>query len=96
VDDEIEGIVRLFESDEHDPVNIGNPHEFTIMQLADFILRLTGSSSKLVREPLPTDDPKQRKPDISRAKLLLGWEPAVPLEEGLRRTIEHFRKVVIE
>jgi len=96
IDDEIDGIVRLFESDEHDPVNIGNPHEFTIIQLADIVLRLTGSSSKLVREPLPTDDPKQRRPDISRAKLLLGWEPAVPLEEGLRRTIEHFRKVVIE
>ena len=94
VDDEIDGIVRLFESDEHDPVNIGNPHEFTILQLADIVLRLTASSSKLVRESLPTDDPKQRKPDISRAKQILGWEPTVPLEEGLGRTVEHFRAVL--
>jgi dTDP-glucose 4,6-dehydratase len=96
IDDEIDGIVRLFECEVHEPVNIGNPGEFTVQQLAEIVLGLTGSSSEVVYHPLPIDDPKQRRPDISRAKQLLGWEPAVPLEEGLRRTIEHFRKVVIE
>jgi dTDP-glucose 4,6-dehydratase len=94
VDDEVDGIVRLFNSDEHDPVNVGNPGEFTVRQLADLVVRLTGSSSELVLEPLPTDDPKVRRPDITRAREILEWEPAVSLEEGLHRTIEYFRSVV--
>jgi dTDP-glucose 4,6-dehydratase len=92
VDDLIEGIVRLFESDEHDPVNIGNPNEFTVRELADIVIRVTESASEVVLEPLPTDDPKQRQPDISRAKQLLGWEPKVPLEDGLARTVPYFRE----
>ncbi len=92
VDDLIEGIVRLFERGGPDPVNVGNPREFTVRQLADLVLRLTGSRSQVVCHPLPTDDPKQRRPDISQAKRLLGWEPTVPLEEGLRRTIDYFQK----
>jgi len=94
VEDEVDGIVRLFNSDEHDPVNIGNPGEFTVRELADIVLRLTGSSSELILEPLPTDDPKVRQPDITRAREILGWEPTVSLEDGLSRTIEYFRQVV--
>jgi dTDP-glucose 4,6-dehydratase len=90
-DDEVEGIYRLFQSSEHDPVNIGNPGEFTVRQLAELIIELTGTKSKLVTHPLPADDPKVRKPDISRAKQLLGWEPTVALREGLVRTIDYFR-----
>lgn len=95
VDDLIEGIVRLFASGGHEPVNIGNPNEFTVSQLAEIVLRLTGSHSSVVHEPLPEDDPKQRQPDISRAKRELGWEPAVSLEDGLRRTIEYFQKALV-
>jgi dTDP-glucose 4,6-dehydratase len=91
VDDLIEGIVRLFFSDTADPVNIGNPVEFTVRQLAEIVLRLTGSPSEVVERPLPVDDPRVRRPDITRARARLGWEPAVPLEEGLRRTIAYFR-----
>ena len=91
VDDLIEGIVRLFERGGPDPTNIGNPDEFTVRQLADVVLRLTGSRSPVVERPLPTDDPKVRQPDITRARQVLGWEPKVPLEAGLRRTIEYFR-----
>jgi dTDP-glucose 4,6-dehydratase len=91
VDDLIEGIVRLFFSDTADPVNIGNPVEFTVRQLAEVVLRLTGSPSEVVERPLPVDDPRVRRPDITRARARLGWEPAVPLEEGLRRTIAYFR-----
>jgi dTDP-glucose 4,6-dehydratase len=94
VDDEIEGIVRLFERGDAEPTNVGNPHEFTVSELAEKVLQLTGSKSKLVREPLPTDDPKVRQPDIGKAKKQLGWEPTVTLEDGLVRTIEHFRKVL--
>ena len=90
VDDLIEGIVRLFERGGPDPTNIGNPDEFTVRQLADVVLRLTGSRSPVVERPLPTDDPKVRQPDITRARQVLGWEPKVPLEAGLRRTIEYF------
>jgi dTDP-glucose 4,6-dehydratase len=91
VDDLVDGIVRLFHSAETDPVNIGNPVEFTVRQLADHVLRLTGSTSRIVAEPLPQDDPKVRQPDITRARTLLGWEPKVPLEQGLERAIAFFR-----
>ncbi len=87
----MDGIIRLLESDQHGPINIGNPHEMTIEQIAREILRLTGSTSQLVYKPLPEDDPKVRQPDITRARTLLGWEPKVTLEEGLTRTLEYFR-----
>jgi dTDP-glucose 4,6-dehydratase len=87
VDDLIRGIVTLTESGEHFPVNLGNPAEFTLLELAELVLRLTGSSSETVFEALPEDDPQQRQPDITRAKELLGWEPEIPLEEGLRRLL---------
>nr|WP_211112488.1 UDP-glucuronic acid decarboxylase family protein [Azospirillum sp. SYSU D00513] len=92
VDDLIEGFVRLMDSpdDITGPINIGNPGEFTILQLAETVIRLTGSKSRIERRPLPTDDPKQRKPDITRAKSLLGWEPSIRLEEGLGKTIAYF------
>jgi dTDP-glucose 4,6-dehydratase len=91
VSDLIDGIMRLFLSDLTDPTNVGNPHEFTVLQLAEAVLRLTGSKSSLERRPLPTDDPRVRQPDISRARRLLGWEPSVELEDGLRRTIAFFQ-----
>ncbi len=91
VEDEVEGIYRLFTSDERMPVNIGNPNEFTVRQLAELVRELTGSSSVIKEHPLPTDDPKVRRPDITRARALLGWEPAIQLREGLARTIEYFR-----
>jgi len=94
VDDLIEGIVRLFERGTPEPTNIGNPKEFTVQQLADRVLALTGSKSTIVRRPLPIDDPQVRQPDISLARRTLGWEPQVPLDDGLRRTIEYFRVVV--
>ncbi|MBC6950894.1 SDR family oxidoreductase [bacterium] len=92
VDDLIEGIYRLLMSDYHEPVNIGNPHEMTIRALAEAIIRLTGSMSKIVEKPLPEDDPKTRQPDITRARELLGWQPQVEFEDGLTRTIAWFRK----
>jgi dTDP-glucose 4,6-dehydratase len=88
VDDLIRGIIALAESGEHDPVNIGNPDEFTLLELAQAVIDVTGSGSEIVFEALPTDDPKQRRPDITRARTLLGWEPTVALREGLERTIE--------
>lgn len=91
VDDLIRGIVLLSRSSVHDPVNIGNPREMTVKQFAEVIIRLTGSRSVIERRPLPIDDPKTRQPDIRRARELLGWEPVIPLEEGLARTIEYFR-----
>jgi len=94
VSDLIRGIYRLLMSDFNEPVNIGNPTEFTIKQFADMINRLTGNKAGIVYEPLPKDDPKVRKPDISRAKTLLGWEPEVDIETGLRITIEWFRKQI--
>jgi len=94
VDDLIDGIVRLFERGGADPTNIGNPHEFTVRQLAELVLRLTGSRSAIVEQPLPTDDPKVRQPDIRHARETLEWEPRVSLEDGLRRTIESFRGIV--
>jgi dTDP-glucose 4,6-dehydratase len=87
VDDLIRGLVALAESGEHMPVNIGNPGEFTLLELAELVLRLSGSKSEVVYEALPEDDPQQRQPDITRAKELLGWEPTVSLEEGLRRVL---------
>jgi dTDP-glucose 4,6-dehydratase len=92
VSDLIEGIYRLSQSDFHEPVNIGNPKEMTILEFAEKIIQITGSKSKVEFKPLPVDDPKQRKPDIARAKKLLGWEPQVGLEEGLKQTIEYFKK----
>jgi len=93
VDDLIEGMVRLMATD-HDvtgPINIGNPGEFTMLELAEMVIRLTGSNSKLVFQPLPQDDPRQRQPDITRARDTLGWAPAVALEQGLEKTISYFR-----
>jgi dTDP-glucose 4,6-dehydratase len=88
VDDLIEGIVRLALSDFHDPVNIGNPNEMTLLELAEAVQRMTGTTSEIVFEGLPIDDPKVRRPDISRAREVLAWEPQVPLEEGLSRTLQ--------
>lgn len=95
-DDLIEAMIRLMNAPDHVsfPVNIGNPGEFTILELAEIVLEETGSRSKLVNMPLPEDDPMQRCPDISRAREYLDWEPQVPLREGLRRTIDYFRKVI--
>jgi dTDP-glucose 4,6-dehydratase len=92
ITDLVDGIIRLMLSSENEPVNIGNPHELTIEEIARTIVRMTGSSSRIVYRPLPTDDPKVRKPDITRARTLLGWEPQVELEDGLARTIAYFRK----
>jgi dTDP-glucose 4,6-dehydratase len=93
VEDLIEGIWRLLNCDSSDPVNIGNPVEMTVLEFARRILEITGSRSEIAFEPLPTDDPKIRQPDISRARALLGWEPKVPLELGLERTVEYFRSL---
>ena len=96
VDDLIDGLVRLMGSDSEvtGPINIGNPVEFTMAELAQQVIALTGSSSSLVHAPLPADDPRQRQPNITKAKERLGWEPKVPLEAGLKRTIDYFRTVV--
>ena len=91
VDDEVEGIYRLFMNGDSMPTNIGNPIEFTVRQLAEMVVELTGTKSSIISEPLPQDDPKVRKPDITRARTMLGWEPKIPLREGLVRTIEYFR-----
>jgi dTDP-glucose 4,6-dehydratase len=94
VSDEVEGIVRLARSDEHDPVNIGNPTEFTILECAQRVLAITQSKSRIRYEELPVDDPKQRRPDISKAKRLLGWEPKIDLETGLRMSLDYFKAAV--
>jgi dTDP-glucose 4,6-dehydratase len=91
VSDLVDGIIRLTLSDVHEPVNIGNPRELTIKEIAETIIRMTGASSKLVYRPLPTDDPKIRRPDITRARTLLNWEPTVQIEQGLVDTIAYFR-----
>jgi dTDP-glucose 4,6-dehydratase len=91
VEDLIEGIYRLSQSDFREPVNIGNPAELTVRAFAEKIIEMTGTGSRIVHRPLPVDDPKQRRPDIGRAKAILGWEPRVGLEDGMRRTIEWFR-----
>jgi dTDP-glucose 4,6-dehydratase len=93
-EDLIDGIVRLWERGSAEPTNIGNPDEYTVRQLAEKVLALTGSKSRIVERPLPTDDPKVRRPDITRARTTLGWEPRVPLDEGLRRTIPYFRSAL--
>jgi dTDP-glucose 4,6-dehydratase len=95
VSDLIDGIYRLATSKEHGPINIGNPHEMTVKQFAETILKMTGSRSPLSYKPLPVDDPHQRRPDITLAKKLLGWEPRVTLDEGIARTIEYFKPRVI-
>ena len=94
VSDEVDGILKLSRCDEHDPVNIGNPVEFTILECARLVLKVTGSTSPIVYEPLPQDDPKQRRPDISKAKRLLGWEPKIDLEAGLKLSMAYFKQAI--
>ena len=96
VDDEVRGFLALLDSDYVGPVNIGNPNEFTILQLAELVIEITGSSSKIVHEPLPVDDPLQRKPDITKATEILGWKPEIELREGIEKTTEYFRRVLDE
>jgi dTDP-glucose 4,6-dehydratase len=94
VDDEVEGIYRLFMDGDAQPMNIGNPDEYTVKELAEIVLELTGSTSQVAYNPLPMDDPKVRKPDISRARTMLGWEPKVPVREGVAKTVEYFRQLI--
>jgi dTDP-glucose 4,6-dehydratase len=94
VSDEVDGILRLSRSDEHLPTNVGNPTEFTILECAKLVLEVTRSKSEIVREPLPQDDPKQRKPDITKARKLLGWEPKIQLREGLEKSMAYFKEMV--
>jgi dTDP-glucose 4,6-dehydratase len=94
VSDEIDGFLRLAKCDEHAPVNIGNPNEFTILDCAHRVIAVTGSKSKLRYEKLPEDDPKQRRPDITKARTLMGWEPKVDLDSGLKLSLEYFREAV--
>ena len=94
VEDEIRGLIALLDSAENDPVNVGNPNEFTILELAEVVLEVTGSSSIIERHSLPVDDPTQRKPDITRAREILGWEPQVQLREGIERTVDAFRSLI--
>ena len=95
IDDLVEGLIRLMNTDRlHEPVNLGNPGEFTIKQLAEEVIKICGSPSGFTYQPLPADDPRQRKPDITRAQTLLGWNPTISLREGLKKTIEDFRKRV--
>jgi len=94
VGDEIDGFLRLAKSDEHLPTNIGNPNEFTMLECAQRVLEVTGSKSRIRHEPLPEDDPKQRRPDITKARNLLGWEPKVDLESGLNLSLPYFRKAL--
>ena len=94
VDDEVDGIVRLYEKGDHLPTNIGNPVEYTVLQIAELVTEMTGAASKIEFRPLPADDPKVRRPDISRARRMLGWEPRIPLREGLSRTIAYFQRVL--
>jgi dTDP-glucose 4,6-dehydratase len=91
IDDLVDGINKLLEVDHHLPVNIGNPHEMTVLEFAERIIKLTGSQSPIVYKPLPEDDPQVRQPDITKARQILKWEPKVELEEGLAKTIDYFR-----
>ena len=93
VDDEVEGIFRLLMSDYHLPMNIGNPNEITIRDFAEEIVKLTGTTQKVIYKPLPQDDPKQRQPDITKAKQILGWEPKISRAEGLKITYEYFKSL---
>ncbi len=95
VSDLVDGIIRMMESGENSPINIGNPAEMTIKQIAETIIEMTGSKSRIIYQPLPEDDPKVRRPDITRARTLLGWEPKVDLREGLTKTIDYFRTKVL-
>jgi UDP-glucuronate decarboxylase len=96
VDDLVEGMIRMMASPESftGPVNIGNPNEFTIMQLAEQVIKLTNSKSKIIRMPLPSDDPMQRQPNIDLAKKMLDWEPKIQLKEGLTKTIDYFKATI--
>jgi dTDP-glucose 4,6-dehydratase len=94
VEDEVEGIYRLFMRGDSNPTNVGNPDEYTVKQLAEIVLELTGSDSEIAYRDLPTDDPKVRRPDITRARTMLGWEPKVDVREGVARTIEYFRSII--
>ncbi len=94
VTDLVDGIYRLMLSDEHMPTNVGNPTEFTVLEFAHQVLKLTGAKSEIIFEDLPQDDPKQRKPDITKAREVLGWEPKIELEEGLAKTLEYFKSRV--
>jgi dTDP-glucose 4,6-dehydratase len=94
ITDLVDGIIKLMLSDVNDPVNIGNPREMTIEEIARTIIKMTGARSQIVYRPLPTDDPKVRQPDITRARALLHWEPTVTLEEGLVKTLDYFRTKV--
>ncbi len=92
IDDMVEGIIKLLFSRENDPVNLGNPDEFSVMDLAHLVLEITGSRSKIVYQPLPVDDPKVRQPDISKARQVLEWSPKVSLREGVEKTIPYFKE----
>ena len=94
VEDEVDGILRLFHSDRIEPTNVGNPHELTISELAQLVIEETGSQSGIESLPLPADDPKVRRPDISVAREILGWEPLTTLHEGLKKTVPYFRNLV--
>jgi dTDP-glucose 4,6-dehydratase len=96
VSDEIAGILGLSRTEEHLPVNVGNPHEWTILECAKTVLKVTGSKSKIVYHPLPEDDPMQRQPDISKARRLFGWEPKIDLETGLRLSFDYFQSTIDE
>ena len=97
VDDLVDGLVRMMNQEEHHgPVNLGNPEEITIRQLAERTIKTSGSSSQIVDKPLPTDDPRKRKPDITLARELLGWEPTHSLEQGLKKTVAFFRELLAE
>ena len=94
VEDEVDGLYRLFMHGDAEPTNIGNPDEYTVEELAHIVLDVTGSSSPIERRALPADDPKVRRPDITKARTRLGWEPRVPVREGVARTVEYFRSVL--
>ena len=94
VSDLLDGILRLALSQDHGPINIGNPREMTVLQFAELICKLTGSKSRIIHKPLPVDDPRVRQPDITKARAILGWEPKVSLEQGLTETIAFYRKIV--
>jgi UDP-glucuronate decarboxylase len=96
VDDLVTGLIRLMETGDEitGPINVGNPNEFTIRELAEKVIQLTDSTSKIIYKPLPADDPMQRKPDITKAKQILNWEPTIMLEEGLKKTIEYFKSTI--